>query len=55
MGSAPPHTRVPSALPHAARFRPAWAAIMEWESGANGRFSRMIASASGSIDRLAPR
>ncbi len=41
--------------PDAARFCPVWAVVMEWESGANGRFSRMIASASGSTDTLAPR
>ena len=41
--------------PDTARFRPVWAAVMEWESGADGRFSRMTASASGSIDTLAPR
>ena len=41
--------------PDASLFRPTWAAVMEWEKGADGRFSRMIASASGSIDTLAPR
>lgn len=39
--------------PNAARFRPVWAAVQEWESGADGRFIRIIASASGSIDTLA--
>lgn len=40
--------------PDAARFRITWAAVTEWETDASGRFIRLIASASGSIDTLAP-
>lgn len=40
--------------PDAARFRITWAAVTEWETDASGHFTRLIASASGSIDTLAP-
>lgn len=40
--------------PDAARFRIVWAAITECEMKPDGRFSRLAASASGSIDTLVP-
>ena len=40
--------------PDAARFCIVWAAVQEWEQDANRRFIRSVASASGSIDTLAP-